>query len=101
MVRWNVGPVNHPFPRIEFKKIFDYSVVLHKQKSNSREICFFFVFLSLIELALMLPFHWMIKHKNNAKGTIYRSDFVDSQINKTEEIRREKDERGRKHTTKM
>lgn len=57
--------------------------------------------MSLIELALMLPFQWMIKHKNNAKGTIYRSDFVDSQINKTEEIRQKKDERGKKHTTKM
>lgn len=101
MVRWNVGPVSHPFPRIQFKKIFDYSVVLHKQKSKSREICFFFVFLSLIELALMLPFHWMIKHKNNAKETIYRSDFVDSQINETEEIRRKKDEREKKYTTKM
>lgn len=39
----------------------------------------------------MLPFHWMIKHKNNTKGTIYRSDFVDSQMNKTEEIRRKKE----------
>lgn len=58
-------------------------------------------FSTLVELVLTLPFHWMIKHKNNAKGTIYRSDFVDSQINKTEEIRQKKDERGRKHTTKM
>lgn len=70
-VRWNVGQQTISQNSIQEK--FDYFVVT-KTKSKSREI----YFSTLVELALTMPLHWMIKQKNNAKGNIYRSDFVDS-----------------------
>lgn len=95
---WCVGMLGQStirFPELNSRK---FLIILWFYTNKSRKavkFVFFFIFLSLIELALTLPFHWMIKHKNNAKGTIYRSDFVDSQIKKTEEIRQR---RARKKT---
>lgn len=60
-----------------------------KTKSKSREI----YFSTLVELALTMPFHWMIKHKNNAKGNIYRSDFVDSRNKQKRKMRQRERQR--------